>query len=308
MTRQPALPATQPFAVSHATTPARNVSASAMQRVGVVAREHDRGVVVTRPAAGRWRAHGAGVYRRRMHTQAIRYTVRDVEYVGYHARPDAPREGAPAILVAHEANGLGPQVKTRAEQLAALGYQAFAIDYVGNGDVLTDMPEMMARLGRLRGNPALVHELVQAGLDAMLALPGVDPARVAAIGYCAGGTFVLDLARAGAPFAATVGFHAGLKPITPEKPRITGAVLACIGADDPVVPVEERNAFEREMREAGVADWRLEVYGNAVHGFTNPAVDRLNNPALRYHEPSHRRSWRSMLALFDEVFGGPPAA
>jgi dienelactone hydrolase len=243
-----------------------------------------------------------------MHTQAIHYAVRGVDYIGYHARPDQPRAGAPAILIAHEGNGLGPQIKVRAEQLAELGYLAFAVDYVGGGEVMPDLQAALARLGYLRGHPELVLELAQAGLDQLLALPGVDPARVAAIGYCFGGTFVLELARAGARLAATVGFHAGLKPMSTTPPAISGAVLACIGADDPLVPPEDRAAFEREMREAKVADWQLEVYGNAVHGFANPAVDRLGNPALRYHQAAHHRSWRSMLGLFDEVFAAPAAA
>lgn len=83
-------------------------------------------------------------------------------------------------------------------------------------------------------------------------------------------------------------------------------MLACIGADDPLVPLDERVAFEREMRDARVADWRLEVHGNAVHGFANPHADRLGNPALKYDPAAHRRSWRSMLELFDDVFA--PAA
>lgn len=237
-----------------------------------------------------------------MHTQAIRYTVRDVEYVGYLARPDQPRAGAPAVLIAHEGNGLGPQVKVRAHQLAELGYLAFAVDYIGGGEVLDGLPATMAKLGALRGDPGLVRELAAGGLATLVAQPGVDEARVAAIGYCFGGTFALELARAGARLAATVAFHAGLRPLATDAPRIGGAVLACIGADDPLVPLDERVAFEGEMRDARVTDWRLEVYGNAVHGFANPHADRLGNPALKYDASAHRRSWRSMLELFDDVF------
>lgn len=235
-----------------------------------------------------------------MHTEAVSYDVDGATYIGYLAQPDAGGRG-PAVLICHEGNGLGPQVKERAHQLAALGYVAFAVDYVGNGEVLKDLPAMMAKLGTLRGDPARVRALARAGLAQLVARPGVDASKIAAIGYCFGGTFALELARDGAQLAATVAFHAGLATANPADARnIRGSVLACIGADDPLVPPAERAAFEEEMRAAKL-DWRLEVYGGAVHGFANPLVGQLGHPAVQYHEPSHRRSWASMLALFGET-------
>jgi dienelactone hydrolase len=238
-------------------------------------------------------------YRRAVHTESITYAIDGEPHVGYLAEPDdeAPRAG---VLVCHEGNGLGPQVKERAHQLAALGYTAFALDYLGGGRVLTDLPSMMAVLGTLRGDIARVRRLARAGLAILEARRHVDAARIAAIGYCFGGTLALELARAGADIACTVAFHAGLRTPDPGDARhIKGKVLACIGADDPVVPVEERNAFEAEMRAAKV-DWRLEVYGNAVHGFANPYAGQVNSPAVQYDALAHRRSWQSMLALFGE--------
>jgi dienelactone hydrolase len=236
-----------------------------------------------------------------MHTESISYDVAGTTYVGYLARPDttAPR---PGVLVCHEGNGLGPQVKDRAHALAELGYVAFCVDYVGGGEVLNDMPSMMAKPGKLRADPDHVRVLARAGLAILTARPEVAPGKVAAIGYCFGGTFALELARGGAAIAATVAFHAGLATRDPADARaITGKVLACIGANDPLVTREERAKFEDEMRAADV-DWRLYVYGGAVHGFANPLAGKMNNPAVAYHEPTHRRSWREMLALFDEVF------
>jgi len=232
-------------------------------------------------------------------TTSIPYDVAGVSYVGYLALDDAhTRTG---VLICHEGNGLGPQVKERAHQLAELGYVAFAVDYIGGGEVLGDMPSMMAKLGQLRGDLDHVRALGAAGLAVLAAQPEVDAARIAAIGYCFGGTFALELARSGAALTSVVAFHAGLATTRPDDAKhIKAKILACIGADDPIVPPEERLAFEREMRAAKV-DWRLELYGGAVHGFANPLAGRLGNPAVEYHAPSHRRSWRSMLDLFAEI-------
>ncbi len=241
-----------------------------------------------------------------MRTEAISYDVGGVTYVGYLALPDGDGTRA-GVLIAHEGNGLGPQVKVRAHQLAELGYVAFAVDYIGGGEVLADMPSMIAKLGTLRADPDAVRTLAKAGLAVLAARPEVDASRIAAIGYCFGGTFAFELARSGADLKATVGFHAGLKTRDPnDAVNIKGKILACTGANDPIVPPEERAAFEQEMRDAKV-DWRHEIYGNAVHGFANPHADALGNPAVSYHEPSHRRSWASMLALFAETIGGPVA-
>lgn len=222
------------------------------------------------------------------------YVVNDVEYVGYLALPKLSGQ-RPGVLICHEGTGLGPQNIDRADALAALGYVAFACDYIGGGRVL-GMAEMMPVLGKLRGDVDGTRQLAAGALAQLTARPEVDATKLAAIGYCFGGTFALELARAGAELRAVVGFHAGLATQKPGK--ISGAVLACIGADDPLVPVAERNAFEAEMRAAG-CDWQLHVYGGAVHGFANPHANALGNPAVRYDEVAHKRSWRSMLELFE---------
>ncbi len=234
-----------------------------------------------------------------MNTESITYEVAGVTYMGYLARP-ARADRRPGILICHEGSGLGPQVKERAHQLAELGYVAFAVDYLGGGQVMADMASMMAKLGQLRGHPDHVRALGRAGLAVLAGRPEVDPTKLAATGYCFGGTFALELARDGAALACVVAFHAGLATQRPaETGTLRAKVLACIGADDPLVPPEERLAFEREMRAAG-ADWRLYVYGGAVHGFANPYAGALGNPAVQFHPPTHQRSWREMLALFDE--------
>lgn len=237
-----------------------------------------------------------------MHTESIDYEVRGSRYVGYLARPTEGARGA-GVLIAGEGGGLGPQVKQRANDLAELGYVAFALDYIGNGEVLSGMGPMMERLGKLRADLEHVRDLGRAGLAQLVTQPGVDAKRVAAIGYCFGGQLVLELARSGAEIAATVGFHATLSARSRDDAKhIRGKVLACIGADDPLVPMAERNAFEEEMKAGGI-DWRLYVYGGARHGFANPSADALGNPAVGYHPITHQRTWREMRALFDETIG-----
>jgi dienelactone hydrolase len=236
-------------------------------------------------------------------------TTRDISYeadgrtmIGMLAVPDG--DGVrPGILVCHEGPGLDDHAKGRAVRLAEeLGYVAFALDYHGDGKPLEDRQQMMARIGEFREDPARARAVGLAGLDVLCAEPRTDRAKLAAIGYCFGGTLSFELARGGADLKAAVGFHAGLGTARPEDARnITGKVLALIGADDPIVPNEQRRAFEEEMTAGGV-DWQLVVYGGAVHSFTNPRAANIDLPGIAYHAPTDRRSWQAMLDLFAEAF------
>jgi dienelactone hydrolase len=130
----------------------------------------------------------------------------------------------------------------------------------------------------------------------------VDGTRIAAIGFCFGGTTVLELARSGADVACTVGFHAGLTTSAPaQRGVIRGKVLVCQGADDPIITAEQRNGFTAEMTQAGV-DWQMHVYGGVGHSFTNPEIDKWNLPGFTYDASADRRSWLAMRALLEESF------
>jgi dienelactone hydrolase len=160
----------------------------------------------------------------------------------------------------------------------------------------------MARYDVLANDPMRTRALATAGLDVLLAERRTDASKVAAIGYCFGGTMMLELARGGADLKAIVGFHPGLSTVRPEDSvNIGGKVLVCVGSEDPLIPVEHRLAFEAEMRAAKV-DWRMNVYGGAQHSFTHPNADLTGVPGLAYDRTSDERSWRAMLDLFDEVF------
>jgi len=235
-------------------------------------------------------------------TKDIQYSADGTAMVGRLALPDGD-DKRPAVLIAHEGLGLDDYQKTRAGRLAELGYVAFALDYHGGGKPLDDRDEMMARLGVLWENPERTRALAGAGLEVLLGEPRSDASKVAAIGYCFGGALVLELARGGADVKAVVGFHPRLSTVRPhDASKITGKVLVCVGTEDPLIGVEERLAFEEEMRAGGV-DWRMNLYGGAQHSFTHPWADLVDLPGLKYHQPSDERSWRAMLDLFDEVFG-----
>jgi dienelactone hydrolase len=237
-----------------------------------------------------------------MHVEDIEYDVDGSQMVGHLAFDDSQSGRRPAVLLSHEGNGLDDHVKGRAERLAGLGYVAFALDYYGGGKPLPTMEEAMARLGPVMADPDLTRRLGLAGLDVLLAQEETDPGRVAAIGYCFGGAMSLEIGRSGADVKAIVGFHPGLGAGRPEDSKnIKGSVLMCLGTDDPFVSAEQRAAFEKEMTEAGVADWSLELYGGVGHSFTNPGADAVGVPGLAYHKPSDERSWQSMLRLFGET-------
>lgn len=236
-----------------------------------------------------------------METREIEYQADGMRAVGYLALPDGTDQ-RPGVLVCHEGPGLDDHARGRARRLAEeLGYVAFALDYIGDGQRLSDMQDVMARLGPLMSDPIKTRAHGQAGLDQLLAQDRVDPSRVAAIGFCFGGTMSLELARGGADLKAVVGFHSGLATARPaDAGSITPKVLACIGAEDPMVPAEQRAAFEQEMQAAG-ADWQLLVYGGAGHSFTNPQASAMGLPGVEYHEPTDQRSWAAMLHLFAET-------
>jgi dienelactone hydrolase len=237
-----------------------------------------------------------------MRIEDVEYTVAGSRMVGHLAIDDELSGPRPGVLVCHEGPGLDEHAKDRAERLAGLGYAAFALDYHGEGKPLP-REEMMPRLGALMGDPDQTRQLAGAGLEILLAQAEVDPTKVAAIGYCFGGTMALELARGGAELALVVGFHSGLATQGPAQAgEVKAAILVCIGADDPLVPAEQRMAFEHEMRAAEV-DWRMNLYGGAVHSFTNPNANQAGIPGVAYDQLADERSWRAMLDFFDERFG-----
>jgi len=237
-----------------------------------------------------------------MHTEDIEYQLDGRRMLGHLAFDDGRGGRRPAVLLCHEGGGLDDNVKSRAERLAELGYVAFALDYFGDGKPLPTLEEAMQRLRPIAADPDLTRRYGSAGLDILAGHEHTDPQWIAAIGFCFGAAMALELGRAGADLRAIVGFHPGLGIGRSEDSKnIKASVLLCVGSDDPYASADQRVAFETEMKDAGVADWSVEVYGGVAHSFTNPGVDERGIPGLRYDRRADERSWQSMLRLFAET-------
>ncbi|SFR78704.1 dienelactone hydrolase family protein [Sphingomonas jatrophae] len=236
---------------------------------------------------------------------AFTYSDGDLPLIGERWEPVGPANGR-AMLVAHEADGIGGNVRRHAALLAEQGYAVFAADLHGHGRVLAG-DDMMAAVQRFRADPALFRRRVRAGLDAMLAETGLPPARAAAMGYCFGGSAVLELARSGAELAAVASFHGLLTTAAPAQAgEVHTKILACTGALDPLVPPEDVTAFQQEMMAAG-ADWQLIVYGRALHSFTNVDVEQLGDPRMAYDAAAEAQSWSALLGFLDTAFASGEA-
>ncbi len=243
-------------------------------------------------------------------TRLVEYRDGDQVLEGYLAYDAAKVGKRPAVLIVHDWKGVGPNVQQRAQQLARLGYLAFAADIYGKG-VRPDSPEAAsAQAGKYKQDRALFRSRLQAGYRAMLASPQADAGRTAAIGYCFGGTGVLELARAGADLRGVVSFHGGLDSPTPaDGKNIRGKVLILHGAEDPFVKPADIDALLAELRSADV-DWQMITYSGAVHSFTNPEAGNDASTGAAYNASADRRSWGAMRQFFDELFnasGGKPA-
>jgi len=244
---------------------------------------------------------GSGAADAAVQTKVVQYKQGDAALEGYLAWDDALPGQRPGVLVVHEWTGLGDYAKARARMLAGMGYVAFAADIYGKGIRPKTPREAAAQSGMFKKDRALMRARVRAGLDVLRREPVCDPRRVAAIGYCFGGTCVLELARSGADVAGVVSFHGGLDtPAPADAKNIKCKVLVLHGGDDPHVPPKDVAAFEDEMRSGGV-DWQLVAYGGAVHGFTNPASGNDKSRGAAYDARADGRSWQAMKAFFAET-------
>ncbi|MCI0746101.1 MAG: dienelactone hydrolase family protein [Verrucomicrobia subdivision 3 bacterium] len=221
---------------------------------------------------------------------------------GLWVHDDSTKGKRPGVLVVHQWKGLGAYEKKRADMLAQLGYNVFAVDIYGKGIRHDNPKDASAEAAKYKNDRKLLRARVNAGLDVLKKQELTDAKRVAAIGYCFGGTTVLELARSGADVAAVVSFHGGLATPNPaDAKQIKAKVLALHGADDPHVPPAEVAGFEKEMRDAMV-DWTLVAYGNSVHSFTDWNAGNDNSKGSAYNEKADKRSWEAMKQFFAEAF------
>jgi dienelactone hydrolase len=240
-------------------------------------------------------------------TKPVAYEHAGVKLEGYLAYDDAKvsaAQPAPGVLVVPEWWGLTDYPKSRAEQVAKLGYVAFAADMYGAG-VTTNDPKKAGELaGQFYGKP-LMAERAQAGLAQLLATKLVDPKRVAAIGYCFGGSTCQALAFSGAPVAGIVSFHGGPIPVPADAAtKVKARILICHGAVDPFVKKEDLDALLKGLNDAKL-DYQFISYAGAVHAFTNPDADKIaaaTGLPIAYNAAADRRSWGHMQAFLAEIF------
>lgn len=234
-----------------------------------------------------------------IHTETVKYREGDTDLQGYLAYDDSLTGKRPGVIVVHEWWGLTDHPKKRAEMLAKLGYVAFALDMYGKA---TDNADEAGKLaGAFRSDADLSLRRFNAALEVLKKNPHVDPEKIAAIGFCFGGTCVLNMARMGVDLKGVVSFHGGLKSIVKAEPgKVKAKVLVLHGADDPTISQEDITAFQQEMRDAG-ADWQMVYYSGAVHSFTNPDADKRNSPSVKYNKSADERSWRAMQDFLEEV-------
>jgi dienelactone hydrolase len=240
--------------------------------------------------------------RAEVQTKRIEYKIGEQTFVGTLAFDDATAEKRPGVIVVHEWWGRTSYADNRAKQLAKLGYVAFAVDMYGDGKTTEDPKQAGEWAGVLYKDPKIMIERFGAGLDTLKKQPQVDGDRLAAIGYCFGGSTVLNAARSGAPLLGVVSFHGGLKnPGVSVASPIKTKILICHGADDQFESKEEIDGFQKEMSDAK-ADLSFKVYPGAVHSFTNPDADKHNMKGVAYNESADKASWADMQAFLSKIF------
>ncbi|TDP88895.1 dienelactone hydrolase family protein [Labedaea rhizosphaerae] len=235
-------------------------------------------------------------------TRTVEYPADGLTMIGHLALP-AGVDRRPAVLVGPEGMGLSDVERRRADALADLGYVALAFDLHG-GRYLGDPEEMLARCLPLLADPDRMRGIGHAALDALRAEPRTDPDRIAAIGYGTGGAIGLELGRDGVDLRAIGTVNAVTTGRPGEAARIRCPVWAGVGSEDPIMPPAQRDAFTAEMQAAGV-DWRLVVYGGALHAFHHPPVDHPTVPGVGYHPQHAQRAWRDVVDLLSECLPVP---
>ncbi|MCG3129007.1 MAG: hypothetical protein CHACPFDD_03903 [Phycisphaerae bacterium] len=236
-------------------------------------------------------------------TEAVPYSHGDVQLEGFIAYDDALSGRRPGVLIVHEWWGCNDFAKERARRLAELGYVAMALDMYGKGVITSDPAKAGELAGQFKNDAKLWTERARAGFDQLARHSRVDPQRIAAIGFCFGGSTVLRLAYSGTPLAGAVSFHGGLFPPEPDATgKIKARILILHGAADTLVPDAQVAATQDGLRASG-ADWQIISYGGAKHSFTNPASTGLKMDGVGYDERTDKRSWQHMRAFFDEILG-----
>jgi dienelactone hydrolase len=235
-------------------------------------------------------------------TKQIDYQQGDTVLQGFVAWDDAMKSRRPGVLIVHEWWGHNEHARHQAKRLAEAGYVGFALDMFGKGKVTTHPEQAQAFMTEAKKDPARMAARFQAAFEELKHDSHVDTDHIAAIGYCFGGSVVLDAARSGADLDAVVTFHGVLAAKSPaEQGKVKARVLVLTGAADPFVPADQVAAFTQEMKAAGV-QFEVVSYPGVKHAFTNPDAGKAGLDALEYNVEADRKSWAAMLAFFKGVF------
>lgn len=234
-------------------------------------------------------------------TDTLSYQSGDTTLKGIIVFDSSSRQPRPGVLVVHEWWGVNQFVIEKARSLAHMGYIAFAADMYGDSASTADPKVAMKWSSHLRGTP-LLRTRARMALQQLKSHPMVQKDKIAAIGFCFGGTTVLELAYSGAAIRGVVSFHGDLTtPSTGEADGIQASILVLHGAQDPTVKHKQINGFKQSMIKADT-DWQMIVYGGAKHSFTNPRADQYNIESIGYDPVAARRSWEHMHVFLDELF------
>jgi dienelactone hydrolase len=233
----------------------------------------------------------------------IDYKAGDTDMHGYLTYDDEASGKRPGVLVVHEWWGNNDYSKFRAQELAKLGYVAFALDMYGKGKLTDDPKQAGEWAGAVKKDQDTEISRLSAGLKILTDQPNVDSEKVGAIGYCFGGTMVLDMARNRLPVKAVVSFHGD--PTTPRPANGAGyttRILFCTGEADPFVPKEAVGKFDEEWKTVGAGSLvKITSYPNAQHSFTNPGADAHHLDGVKYNAEADKKSWQDMQAFFKDT-------
>jgi dienelactone hydrolase len=234
-------------------------------------------------------------------TKTVSYQHNGTPLEGIVVYDDSTAVSRPGVLVVHAWMGIDDHVKERAQRLAKMGYIAFCADIYGKGVRPASVEEAARTSSIYKKDRALFRGRLKAGLEELKKQKNIDTTQLMGIGFCFGGTGVLELARSGAKIDGVVSFHGGLDSPTPSDGKnIKAKVLVLHGADDPYSSPENIAAFENEMR-ASKVDWEMIKYGNAVHSFTDKSAGNDNSKGAAYNATADERSWQAMKDFFAEI-------
>jgi len=237
-------------------------------------------------------------------TEDVNYASDSAKLTGYVAYDSAATGKRPVVLIIHEWWGLNDYVKSRARQLAALGYLAMAVDFYGDGKMGNNPDEAGKLAMPFYTNTALAKSRFDAALAKIKAWPQADTSKIAVIGYCFGGAMALNMARLGEPLNGVVSFHGGLAGVPADKNLLKAKILVCHGADDQFVKPAEVAAFKKQMDSIG-ADYSFKEYAGATHAFSNPDATEWGQKfkiPIAYNAAADTASWSAMKEFFGKIF------